>query len=85
MFHHSNIAFFADDTRISKQVSGQEHCLQLQEDLNAVMSWSQENNMELHRDKFELIIHKAKVEPYPDELPFYMDPYSYNVSDDRVQ
>ena len=50
---HSKISFFGEDTRISKKIGSQEDCIKLQEDLNRVMQWSTENNMQLHRDKFE--------------------------------
>ena len=51
-----------DDTRISKMVSSQEDCIKLQEDLKRAMKLSTENNMQLlHRDKFELLVDRYKL------------------------
>ena len=78
---HSNISFFADDTRISKQICKQSHCEELQEDLDTVILWSKENNMKLHEDKFELIINEADPKTLIHELPFAGELYSYHVSE----
>ena len=78
---HSNIRFFADDTRISKQISLQSHSHELQEDLEAVMRWSKENNMALHDKKFELVIHRANPDLLIHELPFSTDLWTYKVSE----
>jgi hypothetical protein len=45
---HSNVSFFADDTRVSKQIASQHDVSLLQEDLNNIISWSRSNNMKLH-------------------------------------
>ena len=73
--------FFADDTRISKQISLQSHSHELQEDLETVMRWSKENNMALHDKKFELIIHRANPDLLIHELPFSTDLWTYKVSE----
>jgi len=78
---HSNIRFFADDTRISKQISLQSHSHELQEDLETVMRWSKENNMALHDKKFELVIHRANPDLLIHELPFSTDLWTYKVSE----
>ena len=55
---NSNSSSFADDTRISGKITiiGDTH--QLQTDLNKVIKWSTENNMQLHEDKFELLSYR---------------------------
>ena len=65
---HSIMQFFANDTRISKEIKSEADSVKLQEDLNSVIAWSLQNNMMLHEDKFELIVHKAgklEIEPLP--------------------
>ena len=76
---NSNIRFFADDTRISKHIMYQSQSQELQQDLNTVVKWSKDNNMELHPKKFELIVHCAKPKQLVHELPFSSQLYSYQV------
>ena len=50
----------------------------LQTDLNAVVKWSTENNMQLHEDKFELLSYRIpKIKYITDALPFMTDIASY--------
>ena len=58
---HSTIRCFADDTRLSGKISIVEDCSKIQEDLNAVTSWSEENNMKLHQDKFGPMRARSKL------------------------
>ena len=69
---HSTIRCFADDTRLSGKIGIAEDCSKLQEDLNAVTTWSEENNMKLHQDKFEYLSHRNN-KSLLDELPFATD------------
>ena len=48
----SRVSFFADDTRVSKQISCYEDCVLLQDDLYQILDWSRRNNMKLHEQKF---------------------------------
>ena len=77
---HSSISFFADDTRLSKQILTVDDCEKLQLDLEASIAWSNENNMELNSDKFQLLIHRANPSDIM-ELPFAKDFCIYRVSD----
>ena len=77
---HSIIRFFADDTRILKHISCQKHVSELQEDLNSVIQWANQNNMALHEDKFELMVHRHCPQSLLYELPFTADEMSYKVS-----
>ena len=81
---HSNVSFFADDTRISKRISSEGDVKLLQEDLNNVMKWSQENNMKLHEDKFELIVHPHIPKNPLLNLPFVAECMSYTVSNSQT-
>ena len=53
--NHSIISHFADDTRISKAITGVSDVNLLQEDLLQTITWSDHNKMVLHTDKFELL------------------------------
>ena len=52
---NSQVRFFADVTRIMKEISCVNDTAMLQQDLNYVIHWSLQNNMLLHEDKFDLI------------------------------
>ena len=52
---HSFMSSFADDTRIGKIISSVEDSRLLQEDLNRVFIWAEENNMEFNEEKFQLL------------------------------
>ena len=80
---HSVIRCFADDTRIFYSIRTEQDSQILQHDLNRVMSWSERNNMMLHKDKFEYMCHKSSKNNPLDELPFVSDLYKYSVSDDK--
>ena len=51
--NHTFLKSFADDTRASKGVKDVKDVTHLQEDLNEIYSWSEENNMEFNSTKFE--------------------------------
>ena len=57
---HSTIRLFADHTRIFKHISCSQYVLDLQQDPDSVIRREKENNMTLHEDKFEHIVHKCK-------------------------
>ena len=79
----STMRFFADDTKISKRIASHEDHVILQEDLQSTLEWSKRNNMQLHEQKFELMVHKAdpvKSHWRIEQIPFTASLYSYNVS-----
>ena len=80
----STVSFFADDTRVSKQIGGYEDCLLLQEDLYRILEWSRNNNMKLHEQKFELLNHLHSSKNSWSELPFYSTTLQYKVSSEDV-
>ena len=57
----STAGSFAEDTRLSKQISSCDDVLILQEDLNTVVKWATENNMVLHDSKFEYLAIKPRT------------------------
>ena len=83
---HSKVSFFADDTRISKHISSEQDVPLLQQDLDNVIEWSKRNNMKLHEDKFELMVHKYKPNSDLYELPFVSECMLYTISSgDTIQ
>ena len=52
---HSILRIFADDSKIVKEIVHRDDHQKLQEDLNISIQWSEENNMELNKTKFQLI------------------------------
>ena len=59
---------FADDTRVNKKVMRNEDKKQMQEDLEVIYKWAEENKMKFNANKFEQIVHGKRenvdVEPY---------------------
>ena len=66
----STAGSFANDTRLSKQISSCDDVLILQEDLNTVVKWATENNMVLHDSKFEYLAYRTASSKLLEELPF---------------
>jgi hypothetical protein len=66
----SKISSFADDTKISRAIEYETDLAPLQEDLDKVIKWSIENNMDLHEDKFEVINYRINSLSLLRELPF---------------
>ena len=78
---HSKVSFFADDTRISKHISSEQDVKLLQDDLDRVILWTLHNNMKLHEDKFEFMVHHYNAKNPLYELPFVIsDCMSYSIS-----
>lgn len=78
---HSIISSFADDTRIQKGINIVEDKNLLQTDLNECISWSEANNMQMHADKFELLMHSTGSSKFLQELPFSSEFNEYSTSD----
>ena len=76
----STVRLFADDSRILKSIGCEEETKCLQNDLNSAVTWSKANNMELHENKFELLVHKANIHSELVHLPFTIENYTYSVS-----
>ena len=52
---HSILRIFADDSKIVKDIQDYGDHHKLQEDINLAIRWSEKNNMELNKKKFQLI------------------------------
>ena len=52
---YCRIRMFADDSKLQHTICSLEDRERLQEDLNAIIDWSRNNNMELNESKFELL------------------------------
>ena len=52
---HSSVSCFADDTRILGTVKDIEDVHHVQTDLNEIIKWAEENNMQFNESKFELL------------------------------
>ena len=68
----SRIRCFADDSRLSKAIKSSADVTSLQNDLNKVLCWAKENNMQLNEDKFQLLQHHVSSRNFNSllELPF---------------
>ena len=75
------ISSFADDTRLKKDINNTHDTGLLQSDLNSAINWSDENNMLLHQQKFELITHSADQKNHLLELPFQREYTEYRTAD----
>ena len=78
---HSVISSFADDTRLQKEIKTIQDVVLLQEDLNASVCWSEENNMALHTNKFEYLCHSTGSSKLLQELPFSSQFYQYTTEE----
>ena len=88
IIRRSQLQTFADDTKIAHPIVCINDQASLQDDLNAVIRWSNANNMELNRNKFELICHQAKANnslTLLRELPFFDLPFIYTANDITIQ
>ena len=74
------VHLFTDDSRIYKSIGGETETKLLQNDLENAISWPQSNNMQLHEDKFDLIVHKANYSSVLGHLPLTVESFTYTVS-----
>ena len=80
---NSIIRCFADDTRVSITVFREQDVAKLQNDLYSVINWSENNNMSLHKDKFEYMCHRHNRRGILTELPFVSELYQNSISEDK--
>ena len=74
---------FADDTKLIQAIIGVLSKFLLQEDLEAVIRWTQLNNMELHEDKFEVLNYCLNSSLLLRNLPLVAELRQYDISDGR--
>ena len=84
---HSTVRCFADDTRISKAISTCQDSALLQQDLDRLILWATQNNMELHQDKFVFVNFNCRSSRfhYLSQLPFYKDNLKYCIPSDELE
>ena len=80
---HGSSLSFADDTKIFSAIRTMVDKLNLQEDLNSVITWADANNMSLHQSKFEVMNFTLNHTSSLREVPFSAENYSYQLSDGR--
>ena len=68
---------FADDTKLVGPIEGMKSVQLLQEDLESVIKWSVQNNMELHEKKFEVLSYPLNGSRDLRELPNYPESIEY--------
>ena len=66
--NNSIISCFADDTRIMKRITKDSDCQLLQEDLNSIYKWAEENKMQFNDKKFESIYYHPSRGNYADQV-----------------
>ncbi|KAL5272901.1 hypothetical protein ACHWQZ_G000914 [Mnemiopsis leidyi] len=76
----SKVSSFADDTKISRTIEYEEDVSSLQIDLDKIITWSIDNNMDLHEDKFKVLNYKILSSKLLKELPFTCNLHSYKKS-----
>ena len=52
---HSFLSSFADDTRVGLSVKSVQDVKSLQDDLDRIYKWAEENNMDFNENKFEIL------------------------------
>ena len=79
----TNIALFADDTKIWRDINYEADCEILQNDINTLSTWSRNNKMSFHPDKCKaLSIHDSRPD-FVKVLPF---PYCYyNINGNIIE
>ena len=75
----TEIALYADDTKIWREILCDEDQVKLQNDINNLFKWSVRNLMNFHPDKCNVVAFTNKPRIYP--LPFYEFWYSLNGKD----
>ena len=81
---NSIVSSFADDTRLKRGITACNDKTLLQEDLYKAIQWSDEANMKLHQQKFELLSHCTDTSKLLKELPFYNEFSHYTTKDGSV-
>ena len=72
----TNIALYADDTKIWRRINNYSDHVVLQNDINALFKWSQDNKMNFHPKKCKVLV--VTLETRQSILPFDRYPYCLN-------
>ena len=74
----TNIALFADDTKIWCDIKSEADCEILQKDINTLTTWSRKIKMSFHPDKCKALIIHDNRPGFVKELPFAHQYYNIN-------
>jgi len=74
--NNTNIALYADDTKIWREINRDVDQIELQKDIDGLYQWSIENKMKFHPDKCKVLAVTNKMLSFA--LPFYE--FMYNLS-----
>lgn len=66
----TNIALYADDTKIWRKIESYSDHIVLQNDINALLEWSKVNKMNFHPDKCKVVKVTLQREKYMDNFPY---------------
>ena len=78
---NTNIALYADDTKIWRKILSENDCIQLNQDIAALHKWSIENGMTFHPSKCKVLSVSLRRFMY-NILPF--DRFSYELGDSNI-
>ncbi|MCP4458353.1 MAG: reverse transcriptase family protein, partial [Cytophagales bacterium] len=80
----TNIALYADDTKIWRTISSSADSVILDSDINALNNWASTNLMRFHPTKCKVVCvaHKNKTLSV---LPFFNYPFSYSLGDNCLE
>ena len=81
---HSTTKTLADDTKLIKGIESENSHNQLQVDLIEVGRWSNQNNMSLNEDKFEVLQYTLNKTSLLKQLPFVSDLNTYYTPDGLI-
>ena len=70
---HSELLLFADDVKIFRQITSFNDCVLLQQDLDGMYNWSEDNNLALNKAKCKIVTYSACIEPF--EYNYELDNY----------
>ena len=74
----TNIALYADDTKIWRQMNSYNDCYALQKDIDILDGWCRHNKMKFHPDKCKVLQIAYKNLPWLNILPFPKFSYTLN-------
>ena len=77
---HTNIALYADDTKIWRHIKSPTDHDVLQSDINALSTWAELNKMKFHPDKCKILSINNFTKNLFQELPFYYYPYQLQTT-----
>ena len=80
--NNSQIGTYADDTKVKKKVMNESDSKQLQDDLNSIYKWAEENNMEFNSKKF-MLMRFGKNQELSDKT-FYLDPEGNKIKENDL-